>query len=166
MAKKGKKTSKATEWTSLEQAFVVIIVILVFVAAYAFYVREEVVEVASIETYKGALDLRPGEEDNSTHSFERQLKEDYQVHVTYKVPYDGLRPHPIVHFKAWNATTGKELFKESTTSNYDKNIRLDAEDAGTYEFVWWVETGAGSGTSRVNYDVLIQPTEKLFEKKT
>ncbi|UCC93855.1 MAG: hypothetical protein JSW25_04085 [Thermoplasmata archaeon] len=166
MAKKGKKSSSATEWTLLEQAFGLIIVILVIVAAYAFYVREEIVEVASIETFQGALDLRAGDDDNSSFSFDRQLKEDYQVHVRYNVPYAGLRPQPIVHFRVWNESTGKELFKETTQANYDKNIRLDAEDTGHYEFVWWVDAQAGSGFSRVDYEVLIEPTEKLFEKKT
>ncbi len=166
MAKKGRTSSKATEWTFMEQAFGVIIVILVIVAAYAFLVREEVVEVGSIETYQGALDLKSGDDVNSSHSFDRQLKRDYQVHVRYRVPYAGLRPQPIVHFKVWNSTTGKELFKESTNAQYDKNIRLDAEDTGHYEFVWWVEADPGAGTSRVSYEVLIEPTEKLFEKKT
>jgi hypothetical protein len=166
VAKKGRTSSKATEWTLMEQAFGVIIVILVMVAAYAFLVREEVVEVASIETYEGALDLRAGDEDNSSHSFDRQLKEDYQVHVRYRVPYAGLRTQPIVHFRVWNATTGKELFKETTQAQYDKNIRLDAEDAGQYEFVWWVDADPGAGSSRVSYEVLIEPTEKLFEKRT
>jgi hypothetical protein len=166
VAKRKKSSSKATEWTLMEQAFAVIIVILVIVAAYAFYVREEVVEVASIETYKGALDLEAGDDVNSSHSFDRQLNKDYQVHVKYRVPYAGLRPQPIVHFKVWNETTGKELFKESTISLYDKNIRLDSEDAGHYQFIWWVEADAGAGSSRVDFDVLIEPTEKLFEKRT
>ena len=163
MAKKGKKSVSATEWTIMEQAFAVIIVILIIVAAYAFTVREEIVEIASIETYQGALDLMIGDEDNSSYTFDRQLKDDYQVHVKYKVPYAGLHPQPIVHFKVWNETTGRELFKESTNANYDKNIRLDSEDAGHFEFIWWVE--AGPGSSRVDYDVLIEPTEKLFEKR-
>jgi len=166
VAKKGKATSKATEWTMMEQALAVIIVILVIVAAYAFLVREEVVEVASIETYQGGLDLRAGDEANSSHSFDRQLREDYQVHVTYKVPYAGLRTQPIVHFKVWNGSTGRELFKETTLANYDKNIRLDGEDAGTYQFIWWVDADPGAGSSRVNFEVLIEPTEKLFEKRT
>ena len=166
MAKRGKKSSKPTGWTFLEQVFAVIIVILVVVAAYAFLVREEIVEVGSIETYNGALDLRAGDEDNSSHSFSRTLKENYQVHVTYNVPSIGLQVQPIVHFKVWNETAGKELFVETTQARYDKNIRLDADDAGHYEFVWWVEAGAGAGTSRVNYEVLIEPTEKLFEKKS
>ncbi len=166
MAKKGKKTSKASGWTFLEQVFAVMIVVLVIVATYAFLVREEVVEVGSIETYRGALDLRAGDDKNSTHSFERTLKQDYQVHVTYKVPSAGLQIQPIVHFRVWNETTGKELFKETTQASYDKNIRLDSDDAGHYEFVWWVEADAGTGTSRVDYEVLIQPTEKLFEKRT
>ncbi|NIP36186.1 MAG: hypothetical protein GWN18_14690 [Thermoplasmata archaeon] len=166
MAKRGKKTSKASGWTFLEQVFAVIIVLLVIVAAYAFLVREEVVEVGSIETYQGALDLRAGDAINSTHSFSRTLKEEYQVHVRYNVPSAGIQIQPIVHFRVWNETTGKELFKETTQARYDKNIRLDSEDAGHYEFVWWVEADAGAGASRVDYEVLIQPTEKLFEKRT
>ena len=166
MAKKGKKSSKATEWTLMEQVFGVIIVILLIVAAYAFLVKEEVVEVASIETYQAAVDLRGGDEDNSSQSFDRQLKEDYQVHVKYSVPYSGMRTQPIVHFKVWNESSGKVLFKESTQATYDKNIRLDAEDAGHYEFIWWVDADATAGISRVDYEVLIEPTEKLFEKKT
>lgn len=147
----------------MEQVFAVIIVILIMVAAYAFVVREEIVEVASIETYQGVLDLEGGGDDDR-YSFDRQLKEDYQVHVKYKVPDAGGGLQPIVHFKVWNETTGKELFAETTSANYDKNIRLDAEDAGHYQFLWWVSTGSGS--IRVEYDVLIEPTEKLFEKKT
>lgn len=166
MAKKGKTPSKASEWTPLEKAFAVIIAILVVVAAYGFLNRQDVVEVGSIDTYKGALDLKAGDDINSSHSFSRQLKFDYQVHVKYNVPYAGLRVQPIVHFKVWNETTGKVLFKESTNSQYDKNIRLDSQDTGTYEFVWWVNADAGAGTSRVTYNVLIEPTEKLFEKKT
>jgi hypothetical protein len=166
MAKKGKKGKpSATEWTLMEQAFAVIIVILIVVAAYAFIVREEVVEVASIENFQGAIDLKGGGGVNSSYSFDRQLKEDYQVRVTYDVPSAGLAIQPIVHFKVWNESTGKELFKETTSADYDKNIRLDAEDAGHYQFIWWVEAELGSGTSRVNYEVLIEPTEKLFEKK-
>jgi hypothetical protein len=164
LAKKGKKSSSATEWTLMEQALAVIIMILVVVAVYAFIVNEEVVEVAAIETYQGAVDLRGGEEDNSSYHFDRQLKEDYQVHVKYRVPYAGLQTQPIIHFKVWNESTGKQLFKETTQATYDKTIRLDAEDAGHYQFIWWVD--AESGFSRVDYDVLIEPTEKLFEKKT
>jgi hypothetical protein len=150
----------------MEQVFAVIIIVLIIVAAYAYLVNEEVVEVASIETYEGGLDLQAGDDVNSSYTFDRQLKEDYQVHVKYRVPYAGLRTQPIVHFKVWNETTGKELFKETTQATYDKNIRLDAEDAGHYQFIWWVDAAAGAGTSRVDYDVLIEPTEKLFEKKT
>jgi hypothetical protein len=166
MAKRSKKSSKATEWTLMEQVLAVIIVVLIVVAAYAFLVREEVVEVAAIETYEGALDLRAGDDDNSSYSFDRQLKEDYQVHVRYRVPYAGLRTQPIVHFKVWNETTGKELFKETTQATYDKDIRLDAQDAGHYQFIWWVDAAGSAGGSRVDYDVLIEPTEKLFEKKS
>lgn len=161
--KSSKRPTSATEWTLMEQAFAVIIVILIIVAAYAFVVREEVVEVASIETYQGVLDLQGGGDDDR-YSFDRQLKKDYQVHVKYKVPDAGGAIQPIVHFKVWNETTGKELFKETTSTNFNKNIRLDAEDAGHYQFLWWV--GAESGSIRVEYDVLIEPTEKLFEKKT
>jgi len=150
----------------LEQAFAVIIALLIIVATYAFLAKEEVVEVASIETYKGNVDLRGGDEDNSSQSFDRQLNEDYQVHVRYKVPYAGQRPQPIVHFKVWNETTGKELFKKASQSVYDKSMRLDAEDAGHYQFIWWVDADASAGSSRVDYEVLIEPTEKLFEKKT
>ncbi len=148
----------------MEQAFAVIIAILVVVTAYAFMAREEVVEVGSIETYKGTVDLKAGDEANETFTFERALKTDYQVHVRYEVPYAGMRLQPIVHFRVWNSTTGKELFKETTQAKYDKLIRLDPADAGNYEFEWWVD--ATSGTSRVEYDVLVEPTEKLFEKRT
>lgn len=163
--KKGKRSSPpSSKWTPLEQAFAVIIVALVVVAAYAFLVREEVVEVGSIETYRGEVDLKAGDEANETFSFSRSLKTDYQVHVRYEVPFAGLRVQPIVHFRVWNASSGKELFAETTQAKYDKLIRLDPADAGNYEFVWWVD--ADSGTSRVEYDVLVEPTEKLFEKRT
>jgi hypothetical protein len=165
LAKKSKKSSSATEWTLMEQVFAVIIVILIIVAAYAFFVREEVVEVASIETYKGSLDLRGGDPMYERFFFDRQLKENYQVHVKYNVPdAGGGGIQPIVHFKVWNQTTGKELFKMTSSAHYDKSIRLDAEDAGYYQFLWWVDSVSGS--TRVDYDVLIEPTEKLFEKKT
>jgi len=131
------------------------------VAAYAYLSRDEVVEVGSIETYKGTVDLKAGDEANGTFSFERTLKTDYQVHVRYQVPYAGKRVQPVVHFKVWNATTGDQLFSETTLANYDKLIRLDPGEVGHYEFVWWVD--ADSGTSRVVYDVLVEPTEKLFE---
>jgi len=120
VAKKGKKSSKATEWTFLEQAFAVIIALLIIVATYAFLAKEEVVEVASIETYKGNVDLRGGDEDNSSQSFDRQLNEDYQVHVRYKVPYAGQRPQPIVH--CWTPRT------RATTSSSGGSMQMPARD--------------------------------------
>ena len=168
MAKKSKKGStsrpKGVEWTMMEMGLVAIVVALAITATYAFMTNDEIVEVGSIETYAGKTDLRAGDAVNSTYSFVRQLKEDYQVHIRYDVPYEGMVIQPIVHFKVWNETTGKTLIKETIVSTYDKNIRLDAEDVGTYEFIWWVE--GPSGASRVEYDILIQPTEKLFEKRT
>jgi hypothetical protein len=168
MAKTRKKGStsrpKGSEWTMLEMGLVVLVVALAITATYAFMTNDEIVEVGTIETYAGKTDLRAGDAANSTYSFVRHLKEDYQVHIRYDVPYEGMVIQPIVHFKVWNETTGKTLIKETIVATYDKNIRLDAEDAGTYEFVWWVD--GPSGASRVEYDVLIQPTEKLFEKRT
>ena len=168
VAKKGKRrraaASSAYEWTGLEKALVVMVIALVCVAAYGFLTNEEVVEVASIETYQGRTDLRAGDEANSSYSFVRELKVDYQIDIKYEVPYSGTGLHPLVHFKVWNETTGKKLVSETTASTYKKNIRLDAEDAGTYEFIWWVE-GEG-GSSQVSYTVLIEPTEKLFMEKT
>ncbi len=168
MAKKGKKgrtsMSKSGEWTMMEKGLVGLVVALAITATYAFMTNDEIVEVGTIETYAGKTDLRAGDAANSTYSFVRHLKEDYQVHIRYDVPYEGMVIQPIVHFKVWNETTGKTLIKETIVSTYDKNIRLDAEDVGTYEFIWWVD--APSGASRVEYDVLIQPTEKLFEKRT
>ncbi len=168
MAKKGKKGSKSRsagfEWTTLEMVLAVIVVALAITATYAFMTNDEIVEVGSIETYDGRTDLKAGDEVNSTYSFVRELKEDYQVHIQYDVPYAGMVLQPLVHFKVWNESSGKVLIPETIVSTYDKNIRLNPEDVGTYEFVWWVE-GEG-GSSQVKYHVLIQPTEKLFEKRT
>ena len=168
MAKKGKKSStsrsKSVEWTLMEKGLVVLVVALAITATYAFMTNDEIVEVGTIETYAGKTVLRAGNAVNSTYSFVRHLKEDYQVHIKYEVPYAGMVVQPIVHFKVWNETSGKTLIGETIGSTFNKNIRLDAEDAGTYEFVWWVE--GPSGESTVEYDLLIQPTEKLFEKRT
>ena len=162
MAKKGKKgrtsRSKSGEWTMMEKGLLGLVVALAITATYAFMTNDEIVEVGTIETYAGKTDLRAGDAANSTYSFVRHLKEDYQVHIRYDVPYEGMVIQLIVHFKVWNETTGKTLITEITGSTYNKNIRLDAEDAGTYEFIWWVE--GPSGASQVEYDVLIQPTEK------
>lgn len=164
MAKKGKKGSKsrttAPEWTMMEKGLVILVVALAITATYAFMTNDEIIEMGSIETYAGQSDLRAGDAVNSTYSFVRHLKEDYQVHIRYEVPYGGMIIQPTVHFKVWNETTGRTLISETTVATYDKNIRLDAEDEDTYEFIWWVE--GPSGASRVEYDVLIQPTEKLF----
>jgi hypothetical protein len=169
VAKKGRKGSKRKsyagyDWTSLEKALAVIVVALAITAVYAFMTNDEIVEVGSIETYDGRTVLKTGDEANSTYRFVRELKEDYQVHIKYDVPYAGMVLQPLVHFKVWNETTGKVLIEDTMVSHYNKNIRLDREDTGTYEFVWWVEGDGGS--SQVNYNVLIQPTEKLFEKRT
>jgi hypothetical protein len=164
MAKKGKKgsTSRSTgpEWTMMEKGLVVLVAALAITATYAFMTNDEIIEMGSIETYAGETDLRSGDAVNSTYSFVRHLKEDYQVHIKYDVPYASVIVQPPVHFKVWNETTGKTLISEQTVSFYDKNIRLDAEDEGTYEFIWWVD--GPSGASRVENDVLIEPTEKLF----
>jgi hypothetical protein len=164
MAKKGKKRSKSSsmgsEWTMMEKGLVGLVVALAITATYAFMTNDEIIEMGSIETYSGMTDLRAGDALNSTYSFVRQLKEDYQVHIKYDVPYEGMVVQPAVHFKVWNETTGKTLISETTVGTYNKNIRLDAEDAGTYEFIWWIE--GPSGASQVAYDVLIEPTEKLF----
>lgn len=169
MAKKGsrgsKKAMQASKWTELEKAFAIVIMVLVVVTAYALIFPEEIVEVGSIETYAGAVDLREDVNDvNSSYSFERQLLVDYQVRVQYDIPFVNDEFGPTVYFKVWNETTGDILFKETTDTVFNKNIRIDADDAGTYEFVWWVDGGHGS--SRVEFDVLIQPTEKIFEKRT
>lgn len=168
MASKGSKarakTKAAQEWTLLEKAFSVIIAVLIIVAAYAFTVKDEIVEVEAIETYVGSVDLRAGDEDYSSYNFTRQLKEDYQVRMQYEVIDEGATIRPIVHFKVWEEGKGKDLIDDTILATYDRNIRIDAEDAGTYEFRWWVE--GGSGTIRVDIDVLIQPTEKIFEKRT
>jgi hypothetical protein len=169
MAKKGRKGSKRKsyagyDWTTLEMVLVVIVAALAVTATYAFLTNDEIVEVGSIETYQGRTVLKAGDEVNSTYSFVRELKEDYQVHIKYEAPYAGMVLQPQIHFKVWNSSSGKVLIPETIVANYDKNIRLNPEDVGTYEFVWWVE--GDSGSSRVEYDVLIQPTEKLFEKRT
>ena len=167
MAKKGKKAGRKarseTQWTFLEKALAVICVVLVVVAAYAFTVREEIVEVGSIETYDSTVDLRAGDPEASEFRFTRQLKVDYRVKLSYRTvggdPGDG----PEVHFKVWNESQGRTLFHETTGSTYTRDHVVDAVDAGSYDFHWWVE-GSG-GSVRVDIDVLIQPTEKLFEKR-
>lgn len=164
MARKGKKArrapSSAYEWTGLEKALTVAVVVLLVSTAYLALTNQEVVEVGSIETYEGRTDLRAGDENNSSYSFERLMKVDYQVRVIYEVPYAGMGLRPIVHFKAWNETTGLTIFPETTQSSFNERVTLDPKDAGNYEFIWWVE-GEG-GWSQVKYSVLIEPTEKLF----
>jgi hypothetical protein len=168
MASKGGKDrsrKKAQEWTFLEKVFGVIIVILLVVAAYGFLVKDEVVQVESIETYAGSIDLRAGKEGFREYSFTRELREDYQVRMKYDlVEENGTGIRPNVHFKIWNETTGQKLVEDNIQTSYSRNIRIDAEDAAVYDFVWWVE--GTSGRVRVDIDVLIQPTEKIFEKKT
>jgi hypothetical protein len=169
MAKKGSRGSKramaASKWTELERAFIIVILILVVVTAYALVFPEEIVEVGSIETYSGAVDLRDDMNDvNTSYSFERQLLLDYQVRVQYEIPFHTDEFGPTVYFKVWNSTTGDTLIQKTTDTIFNKNIRIDSEDAGTYEFIWWVD--GGHGVSRVEFDVLIQPTEKIFEKRT
>jgi hypothetical protein len=156
---KGSRSS-AQEWTFLEKTFGVVIVILVVVAAYGFMVKDEIVEVGSIETYAATVDLRPGDGDASRYSFTRELRENYLLRATFKVVEVG----PLVHFRVWNESTGRTLIKDTTDVTYDREIRIDNEDWGTYDFEWWVEDGSGS--SRVDIDFRIQPTEKIFEKKT
>ena len=169
MAKKGSRGSKramqASKWTELEKAFAVIIVVLLVVTAYALVFPEEVVELGSIETYSGAVDLREDANGvNTSYSFERQLLVDYQVRVKYEIPFFTDEFGPTVYFKVWNETTGDTLIQITTDTVFNKNIRIDSEDAGTYEFLWWVD--GGHGVSRVEFDVLIQPTEKIFEERS
>ena len=161
-ASRSRKETKrsAQEWTFLEKALGVIVVVLIVVAAYGFLVEDEVVEVASIETYAATVDLRFGEENASRYSFTRELREGYLFRVRYEVVEEGSK----VHFKVWNESRGKTLFQETTLAKYDRDLRIDNEDGGIYDFVWWVEDG--DGRSRVEIDVLIQPTERIFEKKT
>jgi hypothetical protein len=164
MAKGGRRRSSRRagrseqEWTGLEKALGVLVAILAVVAVYAFTVREEVVEVGSIETYAATVDLRPGE-GTDTYSFSRELKADYQVVAKFKVGAGG----STVHFEVANRTTGQVLVNELTAYSYDNRIAVDPGEHGTYEFRWWVE--GGSSASRVDIDVLIEPTEKLFEKR-
>jgi hypothetical protein len=167
LAKKGRKASRkaksATEWTFLEKALAVICVVLVVVAAYAFTVREEIVEVGSIETYEGTVDLRAGDPNASEFSFTRQLKVDYRVKLSYRTLDGEPGDRPEVHFKVWNQSLGRTLFHETTVPTYDRDYIVDPADAGTYDFQWWVE--GDSGSVRVDIEALIQPTEKLFEKR-
>jgi hypothetical protein len=147
--------SKSMEWTVLEQAFAVIIVILLITTAVAFYWKKETVRVEYIDERIGAIDLRLGDLENSTFYFERGLKGDYQIAASYKLMGSG----PLVHFKVYNATTGNVLISETTASTFYKRVTVASSDAGEYRFEWWV-TGT-TGVSRVEYDVLIEPTEKL-----
>jgi hypothetical protein len=167
LAKKGKKASRkaksATEWTFLEKALAVICAVLVVIAAYAFTVREEIVEVGSIETYDSTVDLRAGDSNASEFSFTRHLKVDYRVKLSYRTHNGNPGDGPDVHFKVWNESQGRTLFHEITAPTYDRDYVVDTADAGTYDFHWWVE--GDSGSVRVDIDALIQPTEKLFEKR-
>ncbi len=163
MKKGGRKASSAMEWTFLEKALAVICAVLVVVAVYAFVVREEVVEVGSIETYDSTVDLRAGDPVASRFIVSRELKVDYQVVMKHVVVDDGAGERPTLHFKVWNQSLGRTLVHETTQPTYDRNLRIDSGDAGTYEFLWWVE--GDTGRVRVDIDLLIQPTEKLFEKR-
>jgi hypothetical protein len=158
--KAAKGLRQAQEWTLLEKVLGALVAIMTVVAVYAFLATEEVVEVESIETYAGTVDLRAGATNTSRYTFTRELELDYQVRASYEVVEEG----PLVHFKVWNSSTGHTLVPETTLGKYERNVRIDKEDAGVYEFIWWVE--GDSGRTRVDIDVLIQPTEKIFEKKT
>ena len=158
--KVGKSSRLAEEWTFLEKVLGALAAIMTVVAVYAFLATEEIVEVESIETYAGTVDLRAGANNASQYTFLRELELDYQVRASYEVVEEG----PLVHFKVWNSSTGKTLVPETTLGKYERNVRIYKEDVGFYEFIWWVE--GSSGHARVDIDVLIQPTEKLFEKKT
>jgi hypothetical protein len=158
--KAGRETRKALEWTFLEKVLGVLLAIMTVLAAYAFLTVEETVEVESIETYAGTVDLRANDANASEYSFSRELKVDYQVVASYVVVEVG----PLVHFKVWNGTTGQTLIPETTLGQFERRVRIDSEDVGVYEFLWWVE--GGTGRARVDIDVLIQPTERIFEKKT
>jgi hypothetical protein len=153
--KKREDVSRSMEWTVLEQAFAVIIVILIVTTAVAFYWKKETVRVEYIDERIGAIDLRLGDAENSTFYFERGLKGDYQIAASYKLVGSG----PLVHFKVYNDTMGVVLISETTASTFYKRVTVASADSGEYRFEWWV-TGT-TGTSRVEYDVLIEPTEKL-----
>lgn len=153
--KQRESVSRSMEWTALEQAFAVIIVVLIVTTALALVWRKETVRVEYIDERIGAIDLRLGDPQNSTFYFERGLKGDYQVMASYKLKGTG----PLVHFKVYNETTGIVLISETTASTFYKRVTVTSADAGEYRFEWWV-TGT-TGVSRVEYDVLIEPTEKL-----
>jgi len=156
----GRETRKAVEWTLLEKVLGALLVAMIVLAAYASLTIEETVEVESIETYLGIVDLRANDANATEYSFSRELKVDYQVVASYVVVEEG----PLVHFKVWNSTTGQTLIPETTLGEFERKVRIDSEDVGVYEFLWWVE--GGTGRARIDIDVLIQPTERIFEKKT
>ena len=153
--KKRESVSTAMEWTALEQAFAVIIVILIVTTAVGFLWKKETVRVEYIDERLGAIDLRPDDPANSTFYFERGLKGDYQFVASYRLAGTG----PLVHFKVYNETTGIVLVSETTASTFYKRVIVAPADAGEYRFEWWV-TGT-TGVSRVEFDILIEPTEKL-----
>jgi len=144
------------EWTALEKAFAVIIVILIIATAAAFLWKKETVRVEYIDERIGAIDLRAGDPVNSTFYFERGLKGDYQIAASYKLVGSG----PLVHFRVANESSGIVLISETTASTFYKRVVVPPSDAGEYRFEWWVEEGT-TGVSRVEYDVLIEPTETL-----
>ena len=153
--KQREQVSKSQEWTVLEQAFAVIIVILIIVAAVAFSWKKETVRVEYIDERIGAIDLHAGDPANYTFYFDRGLKGDYQIAASYRLVGSG----PLVHFKVYNDTSGIALISETTASTFYKRVVVPSTDAGEYRFEWWV-TGT-DGVSRVEYDVLIEPTETL-----
>ena len=155
-----KSSGQAQEWTFLEKVLGALVAIMTVVAVYAFLATEEIVEVESIETYAATVDLHAGVNNASKYIFTREIELNYQVRASYEVVEEG----PLVHFKVWNSSSGQTLIPETTLGKYERNVRIDKSDVGFYEFTWWVE--GTSGHARVDIDVLIQPTEKLFEKKT
>ncbi len=149
-----RRTESGEEWTFLEKAFAVIIAVLVATTVWGFVHKDEVVKVKGIETYRADVDLEAGSEEHGSYSFHRALEKDYQFTARYKVTEVG----PQVHFKVWNETTGMSLISEVTSIDFNRRVVLEPGEEGTYEFLWWV-TGP-NGTSRVDIDVLIMPTDE------
>ncbi len=154
-SKDRKRVSAAQKWTDLEKALTVLVAILAVVALLSFAFPREKIRYESIDQRVGDVDLVAGG-DRSDYSFDKYVKADYQVIVKYSSDASG----QVVHFKAWNGTTGRTLVSETSAFTFNDRVFLGKGEEGVYTFKWWV-TGE-TGSNRVHIDVLVEPTAEVI----
>jgi hypothetical protein len=155
-SKDRERVSAAQQWTDLEKGLAVLVAVLAVVAVLSFAFPREKIRYESVDQRVGDVDLVAGG-NRSSYSFDRYVSADYQVIVKFTSDASG----QVVHFKAWNETSGRTIIAETSTFTFNDRVFLGKGEEGVYTFEWWL-TGT-TGSNRVHIDVLVEPTAKLIE---